>query len=118
MKTARAITDSLDKLYSKYLFEGDSMALFGMYAKGAYMNRSTGDDILHSISKWIQYSIRTNTRTVVFTTTTLTIDGDFMIETGTTAGKDDKSNVKYESKYLVVWKPENGTWKLYRDISL
>ncbi len=31
---------------------------------------------------------------------------------------DDRGNPKWKSKYLVVYKKENGGWKLYRDIGL
>ncbi len=42
--------------------------------------------------------------------------GDRIIETGryTLAGADGKP--MDTGKYIVVWKKENGTWKLYRDI--
>ena len=42
--------------------------------------------------------------------------GDQIIETGnyTLAGADGKT--MDNGKYMVVWKSENGQWKLYRDI--
>ena len=55
---------------------------------------------------------------MIFTTTSLTADAEFLIEVGLYEIKDDNNNLKKKGKYLVVWKQENGGWKLYRDLGL
>lgn len=41
--------------------------------------------------------------------------GDLMVETGTYQMGDD-TKVMDKGKYMVVWKQEDGKWKIYRDI--
>jgi len=59
--------------------------------------------------------IRSGTRNMTFTTTDLTGCDDFLIETGYYEIKQNDSKVN-KGKYVVVWKQQNGEWKLYRDI--
>ncbi|MBT8181992.1 MAG: DUF4440 domain-containing protein [Eudoraea sp.] len=115
---ARAIVDSLDKKFSKHFFEGDSLALYNMYAKGAYFGTSKGKDILSSWGGQIRYSIENDMPNLLFTTTSLTTDNEFLFELGKYQMKDSKGNLKGEGKYLLVWKQEDGKWKIYRDMGL
>ncbi len=41
-----------------------------------------------------------------------------LIETGIIEGRSDAGVLKYSGKYLVVWKKEDGVWKLFRDVVL
>jgi ketosteroid isomerase-like protein len=115
---ARVQVDSLDKQFSKHFFEGDSLALYNMYAKGAYFGTSKGKDILSSWGRQIRYSIENDMPNLLFTTTSLTTDNEFLFEIGKYEMKDSKGNLKGEGKYLLVWKQEDGQWKIYRDMGL
>lgn len=115
---ARAIVDSLDKKFSKHFFEGDSLALYNMYAKGAYFGTSKGKDILSSWGRQIRYCIENDMPHLLFTTTSLTTDNEFLFELGKYEMKDSKGKLKGEGKYLLVWKQEDGQWKIYRDMGL
>ncbi len=108
----------LDTLYSKFLLEGDSVALTNMYTKDAQMGTVKGDEILSAIGKWIRSGIKNDSRHVTFKRTTLTADDDLLIETGIGEARSDNGELKYTFRYVVVWKKEDGTWKLYRDIGL
>lgn len=70
------------------------------------------------MGKWIRNAIKNDSRNVTFKTNTLTADGDLLIETGTGEIKSDAGVIKSIFRYLVVWKKEDGVWKLYRDIGL
>ncbi|MBK5270578.1 MAG: nuclear transport factor 2 family protein [Bacteroidia bacterium] len=118
LKKARIIIDSLDKQFSKYYFEGDSVALAAMYAKDGSFGSLKGNDILSAMGKNIRDAFKNNTRTIIYTTTSLSTDSEFLVETGIYEVLDDTGNSKGKGKYLVVWKQENGDWKLYRDIGL
>ena len=50
------------------------------------------------------------------TTTDLQGDENFLIETGTYEIKDANKKLADRGKYVIVWKKQNGEWKLYRDI--
>jgi len=118
LQKARVIIDSLDNQFSEYYFNGDSTALVNMYTKDGSLGSLKGDELRAGIGRMIRNSIQTNTRKIIYTTTSLTIDKEFIIEVGTYEAKDDKGISKGNGKYLVVWKQENGDWKLYRDIGL
>jgi Domain of unknown function (DUF4440) len=118
LKKASVIIDSLDKQFSKYYFNGDSIALYAMYAKGATYGSLKGNEILLSLGKQVRNSIKNDSRNLLFTTTSLSSDSEFLVELGTYEVKDNNDNVKGKGKYLVVWKQEDGNWKLYRDIGL
>jgi ketosteroid isomerase-like protein len=66
----------------------------------------------------IRSSIKNDSRNIIYKSTSISIDGEFIIEVGIAEAKDDRGNQKWISKYLVVYKQENGVWKLYRDIGL
>jgi ketosteroid isomerase-like protein len=118
LEKARAVIANRDKQFSKYLFNGDSLALVNMYTKDAQLGTSKGTEIPSTLGSWVRSSIKDDTRNVTFTTTSLTSDGEFLIEVGYAETKDSLNKLKHKGKYLVVWKQENEEWKLYRDIGL
>lgn len=114
----RPLIESRDALYSKYILEGDSVAIAAMYAKDGSIGCKKGPEILSAAGSWIRSSIKNDSRNVSFKTATLTADGDLLIETGTAEGRSNAGELKYTFRFLVVWKKEEGVWKLYRDIGL
>ena len=52
----------------------------------------------------------------LFSTTDITGDSQFIIETGNYTMNDANKNLVDRGKYVVVWQQRNGEWKLYRDI--
>ncbi len=42
--------------------------------------------------------------------------GDWAYETGTFKVTKADGTVQYDGKYIVIWKCENGRWKMHRDI--
>jgi ketosteroid isomerase-like protein len=118
IQKARAIIESIDKQFAQDYFNGDSIALAAHYTNDAQFGCLKGKEILSYWGRSIRNSIKNNTRNLAFTTTTLTADSDFLIEVGVYEIKDEQNNLRSKGKYLVVWKQENGDWKLYRDIGL
>ena len=118
MKKAAGMIDSLGRQFSQYFLNGDSVALYKMYAKDAMFETLKGDQILAAWGKEIRSSIKDDARNLLFTTTSLSTDGEFLVELGIYEIKDGKGNSKDKGKYLVVWKQEDGNWKLYRDMGL
>ena len=118
LQKARIIIDSLDKQFAQHFYNGDSVSLYNMYAKGASLGNKRGNEILLSWGQQIRNSVRNDTRTIIYTTTSLSTDSEFLVELGKYEFRDSKGNSKFKGKYLVVWKQENGNWKLYRDIGL
>ncbi|MEI9943256.1 MAG: hypothetical protein WDN26_03470 [Chitinophagaceae bacterium] len=118
LQKARMLIDSLDKQFAQYYFNGDSVAIYKMYTKDAKFESLKGNEIILSWGKQIRNSIKNDTRNLLFTTTSLSADSEFLVELGVYELKDSKGNSKHTGKYLVVWKQEDGNWKLYRDIGL
>ena len=118
MQKERIVIEKLDKEFSKYYFDGDSLALAAMYAKDATFGCLKGKEILNYWGRAIRNSLKNNTRTLIFKTTSLSNDSGFLVELGNFEIKDNKNELKNKGKYLVVWKQEDGNWKLYRDLSL
>jgi ketosteroid isomerase-like protein len=118
IQNARKILEDIDKQFSKDYLKGDSVALASFYAKDGQFGSLKGKDILSAWGRSVRSSIKNNTRHLIFTILAVTGDSEFLVELGTFEFKDDNNNIKDSGKYLVVWKKENGEWKIYRDIGL
>ena len=114
----RPVIESRDAEFSKYILEGDSVALANMYTKDAQFGTLKGSEIPPALGKWIRNAIKNDSRNITFITNTLTADGELLVETGTGEIKSDAGEIKSTFRYLVVWKKEDGVWKLHRDIGL
>jgi len=109
-----AAPTSIDLQKARTTIQGlDSVTIYHMYAKEAIFGSLRGNDILLYWGKEIRNSKKTGSRVLEFTTNSLFTDSEFLAELGTYQFKDSKGNVKYKRKCLVVWKYEDGTWKLY-----
>ena len=117
-ETERPAIENRLNQYSKYLLAGDSVSLAAMYATDGMMGCAEGAEILSFTGRWVRSAIKGDTRHVTFKSTTLTTDGELLVETGKAEGRSDSGELKYTFRYLVVWKKEDGFWKLYRDIGL
>lgn len=117
VKKARTVIENLGKQYSKYLLEGDSVSIAAMYATKGMMGCKKGPEILSAVGGWIR-SLRKNNTHFTFNTVTLNTAGDLLIETGKATARNDKGQLQYTFRYLLVWKKEAGTWKIYRDFGL
>lgn len=114
----RHVIESLNNQYSKYLLEGDSVSIAAMYDSKGTIAGKKGSEILSTVGRWIRNGIKNDSRHITFKTVTLNTDGDLLIETGKAEARSEKGEFKYKFRYLVVWKKEDGTWKLYRDVPL
>jgi len=98
--------------YENYLEKGDSMALGDMYMPDAKVIPSINgrEDIIKVFSAMIKDSVIGS-----FETTNLWGNDELLVE----EGKGEWSNKKGENKstgtYLLVWKKDDGTWKILRD---
>ena len=117
MQKAKAFIDSINAKFSEQIKNGDSTWAASQYGPDAeiLLEKSEpikGKDIL---SFWGGVS-RSETKDWTFTTTDLQGDENFLIETGNYEIKDGNKKLADRGKYVVVWKKQNGEWKLYRDI--
>ena len=118
LQKIRLKIEALDKQFSKDFYNGDSLALANYYSSDARFGSLKGKEILSAWGRMIRNSIKDSTRNLLFTTTAFTGDSVYMVELGIYEERDDRNNFKNKGRYLVVWKQENGEWKIYRDIGL
>ncbi len=96
---------------------GDSTAMAAHYASDAMVMPSNSEPVKgNDILKFWGSVVRMGVKDLKLNITDISGTGDVYAETGTLElfGADNKSLDK--GKYVVVWKKENGHWKMYRDI--
>jgi ketosteroid isomerase-like protein len=116
---ARKEIEAIDRQFSLDIKNKDSVALADHYASDGTFGSIKGRDKL--IAAWgriIRGYEKNGTQNVIFITNSLSTDNEFIAELGVARLLDADDNIKNEGKYLVVWKKENGEWKLYRDMGL
>jgi len=114
---ARAFIDSMNAKWMEQIREGDSAALASHYSSDAELLMDNSEPIKNKdiLPAWGSM-LRTGLRDWTFTTTDLQGDENFLVETGGYDIRDSNKKIVDRGKYVVVWKKENGEWKLYRDI--
>ena len=115
---ARIVIDSLNRVGAALFEAGDSTGMYKMYAKDADLGGITGEQILHYWGRQMRQAAKQDTQKMSFETRSLSTDGEFLIDAGVYTIRGKSGDVKGTGKYLIVWKQENGIWKLYRDIPL
>ena len=117
MQKAKSFIDSVNTKFSQQLRDGDSVTLASNYWPDAELLLSNSEPIKGKdiLSAW-GATIRMGIKDMTFTTTDITGDANFLIETGTYEMNDGNKILIDRGKYVVVWKQQNGEWKLYRDI--
>jgi len=96
---------------------GDSIAMASHYSSDAIVMPSNiepvkGNDI---VNFWGSV-VRMGVKDLKLNITDIYGDGDVYAETGTLELYDADKKSLDKGKYVVVWKKENGNWKMYRDI--
>ncbi len=112
----RAEIEARDVLFSEYFANKDSVGLAEFYTEDGSLGSIAGRDNL--ISAWngmIQRASDSGTPKVKFITNGISTDGELVAELGAYEYMDDSGEVKTRGKYLVIWKKEDGEWKIYRD---
>ena len=78
-----------------------------------------GMDIINgrdAIQKLWQGVIDSGVKSAELTTTDVESQGNVAHEVGNYAMKDASGKVLDRGKYIVIWKRDQGTWRLHRDI--
>jgi len=119
MQKAKSFCDSMNTKFSEELQDGDSVALASHYWPDAELLLSNsepmkGKDIISAWGGLIKMGIRD----ITFSTTDITGDENFLIETGAYEIRDGSKALIDKGSYVVVWKQQNGEWKLYRDTGI
>ena len=100
--------------FERHLENGDSIALGNMYMDDAKIMPSVvgRDNIIKNFGGMIRYGITGSS----FNTIGLWGNDQLLVEEGTGIWSFKNGQVAERGTYLVVWKKENGNWKIFRDI--
>ena len=114
---AKSFIDSINLKFSEQFKAGDSVTLASHYWPDAEMLFANmepikGDSIMAAWGSMTHYGISDFT----FSTTNISGNNEFIIETGEYQIKDAKQSLIDSGKYVVVWQNRNGEWKIFRDI--
>jgi ketosteroid isomerase-like protein len=114
---ASAFIDSINAKFTEQVRNGDSVALAAHYSTDAELLFANSEPIKGKdiLSAWGSI-IRMGVKEFTFTTTDITGSGDLLVETGMYEMKTADKKLVDKGKYVVVWKQQDGEWKLFRDI--
>ncbi|NII27034.1 DUF4440 domain-containing protein [Pseudoflavitalea sp. X16] len=117
LSAARSWIENDNAKFAEELKRGDSVAVAAHYASDAWVMMSNsepakGKDIA---SAWGQV-VRMGIKDIKIETVDLIGNADLLAETGTYELYGEGNKLLDKGKYVVIWKQENGTWKIYRDI--
>jgi ketosteroid isomerase-like protein len=116
---AKKEIESANRALSEFMAKGDSVALASAYSvDGALLLNNIpavkGKENLIKI--WGSF-ITAGMRGLELTTIEIWGDENYITEEGLIVIKAKDGTQLDKGKYLVLWKKENGKWKLHRDIS-
>ena len=99
--------------YENHLRNGDSVALGEMYMENAEIIPSTAgrENIIKAFGSMIRDSITGSS----FKTTHLWGDDQLLVEDGTGTWYHTDGTAVGSGRYLLVWKKDDGKWKILRD---
>lgn len=97
---------------------GDARGLAAIYAESGMILPPNGDMISgrQQIESFWQGMMNMGVKNVKLQILEVEQHGDTAIELGRATIMDEGNQVLDEVKYIVIWKQENGAWKIYRDI--
>jgi ketosteroid isomerase-like protein len=119
MQKARALIDSINAKWTQEIKNGDSVAIASHYGPDAVLLLSNNEPISGKaiLSTWSGI-IRAGMTDWKFATTNLEGDANFLIETGTYEINDAGKKSLDKGNYVVIWKQQNGEWKVFRDVGV
>ena len=117
LNKARSWIESDNAKFTEEVKKGDSNALAAHYASDAWLMFDNSEPIKGTAiaSAW-GGAIRSGMKDLKITTVDLTGNAGLLVETGLYEMIGDGNKTLDKGKYVVAWKPENGGWKIYRDI--
>jgi len=114
---ARKEIDSANRNFMDLIRKGDSVGLANAYTVDAQMMAPNAPAAAgrKNIQTMISYLLNMGVGSLGFTTTGLWGDENMLIEEGIDSAMSKDGKVIDKGKYIVLWKKEEGKWKLFRD---
>jgi ketosteroid isomerase-like protein len=117
LDVVRQEINNSNQLWGQAFVKGDSVTMVGLYHSEArlYPPNMAMMNNRSDLGRMIAGIPRGTFQRAQITTTDVIGAQDLVVETGTYE-MADASKVVDRGKYIVVWKQENGRWRIYRDI--
>jgi len=115
-KARTAIANETAKFAEEFK-KGDSVALAAHYASDGMIMPQNSEAVKKDglVSMWSSF-IRSGIKELKLDVQDVTGNEDMLTETGTYELIGDNNKSLDKGKYVVVWRNENGSWKIFRDI--
>ena len=114
---ARAGINAENAKFMEAIKKGDSAGVAALYSPDALLMPSNHEAVpKDGIASMISSLMKTGVKEIKLSTDDLTGNADMISETGKYEIFVDGQKSVDKGKYVVVWKPVDGTWKMYRDI--
>jgi uncharacterized protein (TIGR02246 family) len=114
----RTAIEAQNRKFMQAVERGDAKAIADLYTANAMVMPSNSDFVKgrDGIKAVFQGMIDSGVKGGSLTTTEVERFGDTVNEVGVYTIKDASGKEIDKGKYIVIWKRENGQWKLHRDI--
>ncbi|HMK04947.1 MAG TPA: hypothetical protein VK489_12175 [Ferruginibacter sp.] len=118
LDSAKAAIAASNKTFGGTFANGDSTAFVGCYTSDACISVPNMPKMCgaRAISGFFSGGYKWGIRNIKLTTNEVMGGKDAVVETGAYELFADKDVVLDKGKYIVMWKEENGKWKMHRDI--
>jgi ketosteroid isomerase-like protein len=117
LEKAKTAIRELDDKFSADVKRGDSLAVASHYGADALAMPPNGEPVSKDgLSSMWGEAIRMGVKDLKLEITEVNGNEHLLAETGKYEMYGENNKILDKGKYVVVWKQENGAWKIYRDI--
>jgi len=117
LSNARSSIEAENAKFIEALKKGDSVAIASNYSQDAWILPPNSEPVKgNDIAAFWGSFIRMGVKDLKLTIDDVTGNEDQLVETSKYEIYGAENKLLDKGKYIVVWKPVNGTWKMYRDI--
>jgi len=115
---ARATVDKSNQAFMSALQRADIEALTSLYSSNATLFPPGAPPIVGSaaIGEFWKKMVARGVKRIEPKTTEVEAHGDTLIELGTFEAFREAAAPIQRGRYVVIWKRENGSWKIFRDL--
>ncbi|HSN60391.1 MAG TPA: DUF4440 domain-containing protein [Ferruginibacter sp.] len=118
LDSAKAQIASSNEAFGKAWATGDSTSFASRYTSDACINPPNMPRMCGTaaITAFFNGGYAMGVRNVKLTTEEVMGSAEVVAETGTYAMLDSAGNTLENGKFIVLWKEENGVWKMHKDV--
>ena len=118
LDSAKAAIAASNKVFGECFAKGDSVTFVGCYTSDACINPSNMPRMCgpQAITAFFNGGYKMGIRNIKLTTEEVMGGKDAVVETGKYEMFVGDNVSAEKGKFIVVWKEENGKWKMHRDI--